>query len=204
MSLPPIPAWDAVHVLIVHFPIALLMVAVPLMLLLAVLFPRSARQFAIAAGVLLVVGAAAAFLATQTGEAAQTLAEQMGAASDPAISEAIEVHSGMAETARNIYVGFAAVFVLYLIFSGLRNREWSAGVNGVVLFIFLLASIGGALLVANTAHSGGLLVHADGLLAPLDGGEAAAAAEAAATAVRTEETEDQQATDAPADSAEHK
>jgi uncharacterized membrane protein len=197
MSLPPIPAWDAVHVLIVHFPIALLMAAVPIMLLLAVLFPHSARQFAIAAGVLLVVGAAAAFLATQTGEAAQTLAEQMGAAENPAIHEAIEVHSDMAETVRNSYIVFAGVFVLYLIFSGLRNREWSPAVNGVVLFIFLLASMGGALLVANTAHSGGMLVHTDGLLAPLTRGaeveDAAAAAAGSQAAERVDDTADRQA-----------
>jgi uncharacterized membrane protein len=196
MSLPPIPAWDAVHVLIVHFPIALLMAAVPIMLLLAVLFPHSARQFAIAAGVLLVVGAAAAFLATQTGEAAQTLAEQMGAAENPAIHEAIEVHSDMAETVRNSYIVFAGVFVLYLIFSGLPNRKWSAGVSRAALIFFLLASLAGAVYVANTAHAGGMLVHTYGILAPLEGDAAAVAAAAAASG---EISEEQQADQAPAD-----
>lgn len=175
-SLPSLPDFNALHVLVVHFPIALLMVAVPLMLLVAVLFTRFSRYFAVAAALFLCLGVGSAYIATLSGEAAEELAEEMGAGEDPVIHEAIEHHAEMAEQTRNAYAIFAAVFLLYLIISGLPRREWSPALNGVLLVLFLAASLAGALSIGNTAHSGGVLVHTHGLLAPLENGAAAAQA----------------------------
>jgi len=45
---PPIPSWDAMHPLIVHFPIALLLVT-PLLVIFGIVLPKQARGLFIAA-----------------------------------------------------------------------------------------------------------------------------------------------------------
>ncbi len=65
-NLPPIPSWDGLHPLIVHFPIALLMV-VPVLLVLGMIFRDGRRLFSVAALVLMLMGTAAAYVAVETG-----------------------------------------------------------------------------------------------------------------------------------------
>ena len=57
MSLPPIPTWQVLHPLVIHFPIALLFVA-PVFLLLAVLLPKNSRWLQLPALILMVLGTA--------------------------------------------------------------------------------------------------------------------------------------------------
>jgi uncharacterized membrane protein len=175
-NIPPIPAWNALHVLVIHFPIALLIAAFPVLLLAALVWPKTSRQFAVAAGLMLVLGTAACYLATQTGEAAEHLANQQGARQDHELHEAIETHSHYGETARDWYTYFSVVFLLYLLVPVLTKKELPAGVNAALLVLFLVASGVCALVLANTAHAGGLLVHEHGLTAPLGNSQDAAGA----------------------------
>jgi len=73
--LPPIPAWDGLHPLIVHFPIGLLLVA-PVFLVLSQLFPKHARCFALSALILMALGTTATFVAVSTGLAAGRLTDK--------------------------------------------------------------------------------------------------------------------------------
>jgi len=60
---PPIPNWDALHPLIVHFPIVLLLVA-PLFIVAAlVASPARGRLFMISALILMILGTASVYLA---------------------------------------------------------------------------------------------------------------------------------------------
>lgn len=173
-DIPPIPAWNAIHVLLIHFPIALLLAALPVMLLAALVWPKTSRQFAIAAGLMLVLGTAACYLATNTGEAAEHLANQQGAGDDHELHEAIETHAHYGETARDWYTYFAGIFLLYLLLPVILKKELPVGANAALLVAFLAASGVCGLVLANAAHAGGMLVHAHGLTAPLDKESAAA------------------------------
>ncbi len=162
--MPPWPGWDGLHPIIIHFPIALLLVA-PLFVLLAIAWPRHARAFSLSAFVLLVLGTAGAFVAVATGEAAAELATRT-----EAINAAIERHSSLAETARNVFavltVLYAGVLALPLVVRKLSTRGWVAAMNAVML-VLLLA---GGLVLANAGHQGGLLVHKYGVQALLPPG----------------------------------
>lgn len=175
MSLPPLPDWDALHVLIIHFPIALLLVAVPLMLVLALLFPKAGRQFVWSAALLLVTGTALCFLAVQTGEAAEELAEEQGVEEDAVIYEALEHHAESGEQTRNIYTGLCLAFLIYLSIPIFMRRQLNPALNASILGVFLAAHLAAGVQLANTAHAGGLLVHEHGLLAPLADGAGATA-----------------------------
>jgi uncharacterized membrane protein len=162
--LPPWPGWDGLHPLIIHFPIALLLVA-PVFVALAMLRPARAGAFGFSALVLLVLGTAAAFVAVSTGEAAAELATRT-----EAINAAIERHASLAETARNIFAGltvlYAVLLALPLVVKTLSTRAWVVTTNAVVL-VMLLA---GGLVIANAGHQGGLLVHKYGVQAMLPPG----------------------------------
>jgi uncharacterized membrane protein len=179
-NLPPIPAWNAVHVLLIHFPIALLLAALPVLLLAALVWPKTSRQFAIAAGLMLVLGTVACYVATQTGQAAEELARKQGVLEDHEIHEALETHAHYGETVRNWYTYFAAAYLLFLLLPVMLKKELPAGANAMLLMLFLGVSGGLGLALVNTAHAGGILVHEHGLLAPLVNGQAAEDAAAAA------------------------
>ena len=63
---PPIPSWDGLHPLIIHFPIALLLVA-PILVLLGLISPNRGRAFLGAALILMVLGTIASWIAVSTG-----------------------------------------------------------------------------------------------------------------------------------------
>ena len=84
LQFPAIPSWDALHPLIIHFPIALLLIAPIFIVVGAVLTPAKGRSYLIAAMVLLLVGTASIFVAVESGEAAGKLAERTpGMATSP-------------------------------------------------------------------------------------------------------------------------
>lgn len=152
MMLPPWPGWDGLHPLIIHFPIGLLMIA-PLFVLLAVVVRRHASGFSQAALVLLVLGTAATYVAVSTGKAAGELAEH-----NDAINAVMSQHEEMAENTRNVFTGLTIAYAAFLVLSarGLLRRPAVLAVANLVFFVVLAGS---SLLVANTGHLGGRLVH---------------------------------------------
>ena len=156
MSLPPIPSWDAVHPLVVHFPVALLL-TVPIFILLGLVL-RNGRGFLLAALVLMVLGTVAAWVAVATGEAAGELASRT-----PAITAALERHEEAAETTRDLFTLFTAVFAALLLVPPLLRKQPGRRLTGAVGVVFLAGYLGGAVMLADTAHEGGQLVHVHGV-----------------------------------------
>jgi len=158
---PPVPPWEGLHVLVVHFPIALLLVA-PLFVLLATVFPIRAQWASWAAVALLLLGATGTFVAIATGDAAQAVAD-----GSDAMYDVLSEHEELAELTRNVYVVLTAVYALFVLLPAMMKelliRRYLVPVN----FVFLVALGAGSLLLANTAHLGGRLVHEFGVKAVL-------------------------------------
>lgn len=155
--LPPWPGWDGLHPLIIHFPIALLMVA-PVFLFLAIVGRTYAASFAWSAFVLLLLGTAAAFVAVSTGQAAAELALR-----SEAISAVLTRHEELAEQTRNIFAGITAGYAILLLLPLAFKRFARPWYPAVVSGVALVAVLAGSLQLVGTAHQGGLLVHKYGV-----------------------------------------
>lgn len=156
---PPIPSWDGFHPLIVHFPIALLFVA-PVLIVIGWLRPASAKAYYISALALMLIGTVSAYIAVATGEAAGELVTRT-----PAVSEALEEHEELAETTRMVFTILTIVFAAVVFGPGLLKGRIKRPVSVAAHAIFMLVFLGGTVLLANTAHEGGRLVHEFGVQA---------------------------------------
>lgn len=157
---PPIPSWDALHPMIIHFPIALLLIAPVFILLGAVLKPAKGHPYLIAAMGLLLLGTAGTFLAIATGEAAGELAERM-----PGVAGVLETHEAMAERTRAVFSVLSVIFVALLAVPRWLQRADNRLTTTVLPLAFLILYSAGILLLLNTAHNGGRLVHEFGVRA---------------------------------------
>ncbi len=155
---PPIPAWDGLHPLIIHFPIALLLIAPLFLLIGAIAGPQKGRSYLWAALILMAVGTTTVFIAVSSGEAAGKLAERT-----PQINAVLEHHEQLAERTRLTFTVLTVVLALVLgvahFFRRLQNRAFLT----VAPLILLLFYGFGALLLSDTAHNGGRLVHEFGV-----------------------------------------
>ena len=156
---PSIPNWDAVHPLIVHFPIALLLV-VPVLVILGMLLPRHSVGLFIAAFVLMVVGTVAIYLAVASGEATAEVSAKM-----PAAATVLENHEEMADTTRLIFTVLTVIFAAILFGPRLLKRRIAHSSSVVLNVAFLLLYFAGSLVLVNVAHQGGRLVHEFGVQA---------------------------------------
>ncbi len=158
---PPLPPYEGLHPLVVHYPIALLM-TLPVLVILAAAWKRQTRVVLTVALLLCVLGVAAAFLATNTGEAAEKFAKGI-----PGADKTLHEHEELAEFARNIFVGVAVVLGVMTGIAwkvGDRLPAWGRWA-GVLVFVLIWGF--GASVLANAAHLGGKLVHVHGVRAPM-------------------------------------
>jgi uncharacterized membrane protein len=161
--LPPVPPYEGLHPIVVHFPIALLL-SLPVLVLLAAAWKDQAAPILTAALVLCVLGVMAAFLATSTGEATEKFAKGVAGA-----DRTLHEHEELAEFARNLFCGVGVVL------TGLTMGAWklrarlsvAARVVGLLMFLVVWGFAAGVLV--NAAHEGGKLVHLHGVRAPLAG-----------------------------------
>lgn len=156
---PPIPSWEGLHPIIIHFPIALLVV-VPLIILVGIFVPKSGRAFLITAFILMLIGTIATFIAVSTGEAAGELAERMNN-----VEAVLELHEELAETTRSVFAALTVVFGVILFAPMLFKKELSRVISIPLNLAFLLFYGSGVVLLMNTAHEGGRLVHEFGVRA---------------------------------------
>lgn len=159
--LPPIPPWNAIHVVIVHIPIALLAIS-PLFVLLGMLPGRWQAGTRLAALVLLLIGSTAAFIAVESGEAAAEIATTTEVS-----GPILEHHAELGEWTRNVFAGITGAYLLFVIATLFWPRFKNPLLTVSIQLLLLAASLVGALLVANTGHLGGHLVHEFGIRAPL-------------------------------------
>lgn len=153
-QLPPVPSFDGLHPLIIHFPIALLFVAPLFVVIGAILKPRQGRPLLYSALLLMVVGTASIFLAVETGEAARKAADH-----GPAVQAMLEDHEELAESTRTTFTVLTVVFAAIVSWPLLRRRELGRLASTVLPLAFLLVYGAGMVLLANTADHGGRLVH---------------------------------------------
>lgn len=156
---PPLPAWDHLHPIVVHFPIALLLVA-PVFLLLSMAWRSQRRVLMAVTTAMVVMGAIAAQVAVMTGEATSEIT-MTSALAEPVLHE----HEELAETARTIFLILAGVAVVGTAWTwrmGERAKpRWV--VSG--LLVYGAAHMLGCLVLGNAAHEGGRVVHEFGTAA---------------------------------------
>ncbi|MFN0010100.1 MAG: DUF2231 domain-containing protein [Phycisphaerales bacterium] len=154
---PPLPPYDQLHPLVVHFPIALLMVA-PLLIVLALLVRPWAKGLYLAALAIVVVGAMSARVALTTGDAAEQVV--MGSA---AMERVLHTHEELAESTAAWFAALAGALALML---GV-GWKWGARLHAVAkvgaVLVYLAAHAAGLSLLARTGHEGGRLVHEFGV-----------------------------------------
>jgi uncharacterized membrane protein len=160
LQFPAIPSWDALHPLIIHFPIALLLIAPIFIVVGAVLTPAKGRSYLIAAMVLLLVGTVAIFVAVQTGEAAGKLAERTRG-----MELVLETHESLAERTQAVFSVLSVIFLALLAVPWLLKRADTRLTTTILPLAFLVLYTAGVLLLVNTAHNGGRLVHEFGVRA---------------------------------------
>ena len=141
------------HPLVVHFPIALLLIA-PLFVLLALLIRKLTLGFAASALILLALGTAGAWVAVSTGDAAEDAAR-----TTTAMKAVLKQHEELAEAAAVTFTILtavvAAVVLLPRFLKKLDRPAWTRAALAACLALLL----GGDLLVVKAAHEGGRLVH---------------------------------------------
>ncbi len=165
--LPPFPDWDGMHPLVVHFPIALLLVA-PLFVVLGLILPKQWNGLATAALVLMILGTLGAFVAVSTGEAGGELVER-----NEAISATLEHHEDLAETTRTVFAVLTLIFAAIVVTPVVLRTTVKPMLRTGLCVAFLCLYAFGAVLLANTAHEGGRLVHEHGVQALIAAGPSA-------------------------------
>jgi len=177
IHLPPIPAWQALHPLVVHFPIALLLVAPVFILGGAILSGEKARYALLAALLLMLMGTAGIFVARASGEAASKAAVR-----NPEINAVLENHEEMAETSSILFSVLTVIFAGIAVGPALLKWRENRVLTTALPLCFLVLYSAGAVLLINTAHNGGRLVHELGVRSGLQAAQAAATAAPASTA----------------------
>lgn len=168
LTLPPIPSWQAIHPLVVHFPIALLLIA-PLFIVIGVMLkPARSFPFLLAALVLMVLGTASTFVAASSGEAAGELVENSAQA-----KAVLEQHEELAEITQIVFSALTLIFASILFVPKLLKREPTRAIATILPLVFLVFYATGAITLANTAHQGGRLVHELGVRARMPPGPVA-------------------------------
>ncbi len=167
-ALPPIPSWQAIHPLIVHFPIALLLVAPLFIAIGAARKPERSFPFLLAGLILMTLGTVSAFAAVWSGEASGPIAE-----SAPRVKAVLERHEELAENTEVVFSALTFVFAAILFVPRLLKREPARTISTVLPLVFLVLYATGAVSLANAAHEGGRLVHELGVRAPMQAGAAA-------------------------------
>jgi uncharacterized membrane protein len=159
---PPAPPLEGMHVLVVHFPVALSVVAM-LFVFLAMILPVRLRWCSFAALVLLALGTAGMFAAVATGEAARDAAEDASVEADYVLKQ----HEQLGELVRIVFLIVTVLYGLFVLLPSVVRKWTTASYLVPVQLVFLVVLLAANVLVANTAHLGGRLVHQYGVHAAI-------------------------------------
>lgn len=160
--LPSLPSSEALHPLVVHLPIGVLLVAWLPMVIGLIDYRRRATWFACGT-LLLVIGAFGCVIAVTTGEAAQSI---VGAPSQ-IIADAIDEHQSIALRTRNLVLATTLVFMAaWIVYAKVRTsaKRRVLFVGSILVAIAYASALIGLI---NAGHSGGVLVHTHGVRAPI-------------------------------------
>jgi uncharacterized membrane protein len=165
---PPIPTWDSLHPIVIHFPIVLLLLSPLFILISAILPPPSGRPYMFTAVIILLLGTGSLFVAAESGKAAAELAERGGP-----VDAILAVHEDLATETEIVFSGLSAVLLIMVLLPTLSQRQETRLTTTFLPLSFLVLYCAGILMVVNTAHEGGRLVHQFGVHAiiPVDSGQ---------------------------------
>lgn len=167
LQFPPIPSWDSMHPLIIHFPIVLLLLSPLFVAISMVPRPPRGRPYMITALIMLLLGTISVYFATATGEAAAELAERGGA-----IDAVLASHESLAGETKIVFTVLTFILLgMFLVPRVLHRQEERLFSTFLPLAFLALYSVGVVFLV-NTAHAGGRLVHEFGVHAIVPASEA--------------------------------
>jgi uncharacterized membrane protein len=197
-GIPTLPPWEGMHPVVVHLPIGVLMI-VPVFIGLSMLCKQWARPVSLIVFLLALVGTSGAMLAVMTGEATEKFAEGV-----PGADGILDRHEEAAELARNIFIGVTVLSLAVFALAGKLIRTTpQPGATAttrrggwiVANLVLLGATLAGCLVLANTGHLGGQLVHGLGVRAPLLASDVPAGSPAPAGS-NTQGTSEKEAKDA--------
>src|SRR5215472_9512717 len=132
LQFPPNPGWDAMHPLLIHFPIVLLLLAPLFVLIGAVLRPPGNRPYMTVALITLLLGTFSLFLASSSGEEAAELADRAGG-----VNSVLASHEALASTCEGVFAVYSAIFAGIYIWAYLRRRTQTRITSTVVPLMYL-------------------------------------------------------------------
>jgi uncharacterized membrane protein len=162
---PPIPTWDSLHPLVIHFPIVLLLLSPLFILISAMLSPPKGRPYMTGALIILLLGTLSLFVASATGEAAATLADRGGA-----VDAVLAAHEHLASETEIVFTALCVVLVGMVVLPRFFYNQETRLISTFLPLAFLVLYSAGILLVVNTADEGGRLVHEFGVRAMIPAG----------------------------------
>jgi uncharacterized membrane protein len=154
----PLPSWDAMHPLLIHFPIVLLLFAPLFVVIAAAMPPPRNRPYMTVALITLLIGAGSLFLAASSGEEAAELADRTGG-----VNAVLATHEAMASTCEVLFAAFSAIFAGLYVWPRLSRRIERRMTSTVAPLVFVALYSVGLVYLVNTAHAGGRLVHEFGV-----------------------------------------
>lgn len=158
--MPPFPPPEGLHPLVVHFPIAIFLIAL-IPAALALVFRKRASTWVWASVLLLAIAGIGGFAAILTGESAEHATTQLTTAAEAALDQ----HEDTGEVVRNLMVATLAFgVVLGVLVSRAKPKPRLIVPAAIVLVGFWTWT---AVRLADAAHQGGVLVHVHGIHAPL-------------------------------------
>ncbi len=137
------------HLLLNHFPIILSIVGTGFIIA-AFLFKKQHLRFG--GLLLLIIAAAGAYLAFQTGEGAEEAVENLAGVSH----DAIEKHEGSANTGLKIILGTGLIALITILLVHAKKKQ-----ANVFLIITLLASLASAGYMSYVGYTGGVIRHSE-------------------------------------------
>jgi uncharacterized membrane protein len=145
----------------VHFPVVLLL-AGPLLVLLALFMGKRGDGIAVAALVVLLVGCAAAIFAVYTGHTAEHAVKAAALINDtnhPVLHE----HEQFAEYARYVFLILTGLFAVLVVVGAIFRKRLKPWVRPAAYTVFLMLCVPACLLLFDAADLGGRLVHKHGV-----------------------------------------
>ena len=168
LQLPPIPSWESIHPLIVHFPIVLLLLSPLFILISMILTPPKGQPYMTAALIILLLGTAGLFLATETGKAGALIAERGGE-----VDAVLAAHQRLASETEIVFSVLAVILLGMVLIPRILRRPETRLASTFIPLAFLVLYTVGVLFLVNTADAGARLVHEFGIHAVMPAQNAA-------------------------------
>ena len=162
LAFPPLPSWDAAHPIVVHFPIALLLVTPMFILLGVILRPARGRGLLYSALLLMALGTVGAYVAHEAGHAAEHAADHAEQI-PPEARATVDRHEDLGKDTVVVFVVLTLVFAALVLVPDFAPRFKTPLVTRILPAVFLLLYFAGLSVLTNTAYLGGRLVHEYGI-----------------------------------------